>query len=73
MRIVLTGGGTGGHICTLAAVASQLRLNEQDKNIELLWLGEAGGREELAAKRLNIKFTGLLCGKVRRYFSILNF
>jgi len=72
MRIVLTGGGTGGHICPLAAVASQLRLNEQDKNIELLWLGEAGGREELAAKRLNIKFTGLLCGKVRRYFSIRN-
>lgn len=41
MRVVLTGGGTGGHIYPAVAVARQLE--SEDKNAEFLYIGEKEG------------------------------
>jgi UDP-N-acetylglucosamine--N-acetylmuramyl-(pentapeptide) pyrophosphoryl-undecaprenol N-acetylglucosamine transferase len=41
MRIVLTGGGSGGHITPLLAVARELKRLRPD--IELIYIGETGG------------------------------
>jgi UDP-N-acetylglucosamine--N-acetylmuramyl-(pentapeptide) pyrophosphoryl-undecaprenol N-acetylglucosamine transferase len=56
-RIVLTGGGTGGHIYPALAVAEQLR--EQEDVEEILYIGAKGHREEKLAIERGLKFIGL--------------
>jgi UDP-N-acetylglucosamine--N-acetylmuramyl-(pentapeptide) pyrophosphoryl-undecaprenol N-acetylglucosamine transferase len=75
MKILLTGGGTGGHIMPIIAIAQELKKQTQqkNKNLELLWVGEKKSQEESAAKKYHLEFKTILCGKFRRYFSIRNF
>ncbi|MDH4330477.1 MAG: undecaprenyldiphospho-muramoylpentapeptide beta-N-acetylglucosaminyltransferase [Candidatus Moranbacteria bacterium] len=65
MRIVLTGGGTGGHIYPLVAVARKLK----EKNCELLFVGPAGEMEKKVMTEEGIKSKHIATGKFRRYFS----
>ncbi|MFA6183677.1 MAG: undecaprenyldiphospho-muramoylpentapeptide beta-N-acetylglucosaminyltransferase [Parcubacteria group bacterium] len=69
-RIVLTGGGTGGHIFPLISVVEKLR--EKDKNIELLYLGSGGELERRIMKENSIDTKYIMSGKMRRYFSLAN-
>ncbi len=69
-RILLIGGGSGGHVFPLIAVADALRDKTLDVEFEL-W-GD-GNFARLAAQRANINFKPLIAGKLRRYFSLLNF
>ena len=69
MRILLTGGGTGGHTIPIVAVVQELR--RQRKDLKLFWLGD-DHPEERAAKENNIPFQKIACGKFRRYFSFWN-
>ncbi|MDR3614672.1 MAG: undecaprenyldiphospho-muramoylpentapeptide beta-N-acetylglucosaminyltransferase [Candidatus Obscuribacterales bacterium] len=56
-RIVLTGGGTGGHIYPALAVAEQL---QNDPDVEsVLYIGASGHLEETLAKEKNLDFVGL--------------
>ena len=71
MKIVLTGGGTGGHILPLIAVAKKIK--EKDPSAEFLFVGTNGGLEEKIMKEEGIKTRIILSGKLRRYFSFLNF
>lgn len=56
-RVVLTGGGTGGHIYPALAVAEQLRSHDDVEDI--MYVGAAGHREEKLAKERGLKFIGL--------------
>lgn len=69
MRILLTGGGTGGH--TVPTVAVVQALGRQRKDLKLFWLGD-DHPEERAARENNIPFQKIACGKFRRYFSFWN-
>lgn len=75
MKILLTGGGTGGHIMPIVAVAQELKKQShlQNKKLELLWVGKKKSQEESAAKKYHVKFHSIACGKLRRYFSFKNF
>lgn len=56
-RIVLTGGGTGGHIYPALAVAEQLK---DDPDVEaVLYIGAKGHQEEKLAVERGLKFIGL--------------
>ncbi|MBR56609.1 MAG: undecaprenyldiphospho-muramoylpentapeptide beta-N-acetylglucosaminyltransferase [Myxococcales bacterium] len=55
--IVLTGGGTGGHIMPALAVAAALR--SQAPDVELHYVGTRGGMEESFARDHGIEFHGL--------------
>ncbi len=44
MRVIITGGGTGGHIYPALAMARTIRRN--DPTAEILFVGAAGGMEE---------------------------
>lgn len=69
-RIVLTGGGTGGHIFPLVAVAEELR--KQYDNIDFLYIGTKSQMGDVAEKvmdDLNIPTKNISTGKMRRYFS----
>lgn len=71
-RILLTGGGSGGHVFPLIAVATALKEKAQQsgRELELLILGE-GQFMEKAAVENGLPFKRILAGKLRRYFSIL--
>lgn len=71
MRIVLTGGGTGGHIVPLAVVAKKLK--EKNPETEFLFVGPKGDLEEKIMSEAGIPIKKVLTGKMRRYFSWLNF
>lgn len=60
MRIVLTGGGTGGHITPLEPLVNVLRTVHQEKNKgTTLGLGEA---------KLKIYFLGVVDAKTRKFY-----
>ncbi|MDQ5902085.1 MAG: UDP-N-acetylglucosamine--N-acetylmuramyl-(pentapeptide) pyrophosphoryl-undecaprenol, partial [Patescibacteria group bacterium] len=71
-RVVLSGGVSGGHTYPLIAVARVLR-KRYPEGIEILFLGGGGVFEEAAMKAENIPMQSVLFGKMRRYFSLLNY
>jgi UDP-N-acetylglucosamine--N-acetylmuramyl-(pentapeptide) pyrophosphoryl-undecaprenol N-acetylglucosamine transferase len=66
-RIVLTGGGTGGHIYPALAVAEYLK---EDPEVEaLLYMGAAGHLEEKLAGEQGLPFRGLKVSGMPRKLS----
>lgn len=65
--IVLTGGGTGGHITPILAVAHELKA--RNPNLTVVYIGEKGGKfDELTATHSDIDQTyAVAAGKLRRY------
>jgi len=64
--IIVTGGGSGGHIAPIRAIVPEL---SQTKKI--CWIGSSHF-ERNSAKDLNIEFKHICSGKLRRYFSFKN-
>jgi UDP-N-acetylglucosamine--N-acetylmuramyl-(pentapeptide) pyrophosphoryl-undecaprenol N-acetylglucosamine transferase len=71
LRMIVTGGGTGGHTYpALTTVnALQARLAETGAAPELLWVGVAEGLEAKIAVRNDIPFKAVTTGKLRRSVS----
>lgn len=72
MRILLTGGFTGGHLFPLVAVSKKIKEKIGDE-AEFLYVGTGAQIEKEVMKAENIPIKYILAGKVRRYFSPLNF
>jgi UDP-N-acetylglucosamine--N-acetylmuramyl-(pentapeptide) pyrophosphoryl-undecaprenol N-acetylglucosamine transferase len=68
-RIMLAGGGTGGHIYPLIAVAEEILKVDQTVELEFIGTGQIL-RDE--AGKLGIPFKNVLSSKWRRYFSLKN-
>lgn len=60
MRLVITGGGTGGHVYPALAV-----LHEADAGTEVRWIGTQGGLEQPLVERAGIAYTGIAAGGIR--------
>lgn len=71
MRILLTGGGTGGHLFPLLAVVRAIQ-KEAKEPVELVYLGPCNKLSEETLVKQGIKTKRVLAGKWRRYFSLLN-
>ena len=68
-RIILTGGGTAGHVTPNIALLPRLRELQYD----IHYIGSYNGIvKELIAKQ-QIPYHGISSGKLRRYFSLKNF
>ncbi len=72
-RIVLVGGGSGGHFYPLIAVAEKLQeYNAKGVTLELFYMGpHPYNMKELQASA--ITFVSCPSGKHRKYFSLLNY
>jgi UDP-N-acetylglucosamine--N-acetylmuramyl-(pentapeptide) pyrophosphoryl-undecaprenol N-acetylglucosamine transferase len=71
MRVVFTGGGTGGHIIPIFAIIEELK--KTSPQIEILYLGSGTSLEKEFLKKAQIKNSKIISGKWRRYFSLQNF
>jgi len=75
MKIILTGGGTGGHFYPLIAVARSLKdIAERERIVNLNMVYAAPDPYDPdTLNEENIKFLSLPAGKIRNYYSIWNF
>lgn len=72
MRILLTGGGSGGHIFPLISVVRKIK-EKLGPEAELLYIGSGVSIEKEVMQQEGIRAKYILAGKIRRYFSPLNF
>lgn len=72
-RILLVGGGSGGHVYPLVAVAKavQTQAAAQGKEVALRMMGD-GPIFERAAKENGIAYSTIIAPKLRRYTSVSN-
>ncbi len=70
LRLVVAGGGTGGHVHPALAVVNELR--DRELLSDVIWLGSAASVEQEAATRAGIRFVAIPTGKFRRYLSLQN-
>ncbi len=68
-RILLTGGGTAGHVTPNIALLPRLR----DLGYEIFYMGSYDGIEKKLMEGLQIPYYGISSGKLRRYFDPKNF
>lgn len=68
-RIVLTGGGTAGHVTPNIALIPSLR----EAGYDIHYIGSYEGMEKSLIGDLSIPYHGIATGKLRRYFSLRNF
>ena len=68
-KIILTGGGTAGHVTPNIALLPHLK----DEGYEVHYIGSYNGIEKTLIENLGIKYYGISSGKLRRYLSIKNF
>jgi UDP-N-acetylglucosamine--N-acetylmuramyl-(pentapeptide) pyrophosphoryl-undecaprenol N-acetylglucosamine transferase len=72
VRILVTGGGTGGHVSPALAVVQKLRelAADADWTPVFRYLGSDGGVEKTLAQEAGIEFVGVQSGKLRRSRSL---
>lgn len=66
MRILISGGGTGGHIYPALAVARELR---DRYGADILYLGDKNGLETRIVPAAGFEIAAVSAGKLRRYLS----
>jgi len=64
--IVVTGGGTGGHVYPVLAVLDEL------PSIRVVWIGSGSQLERRILEGRQLRYYGIPTGKLRRYFSLQN-
>lgn len=68
-KIILTGGGTAGHVTPNLALIPSL----QELGYEIHYIGSYQGMERKLIEATGIPYDGISSGKLRRYFDIKNF
>lgn len=68
-HIVLTGGGTAGHVTPNIALIPRL----QELGYTISYIGSYDGIEKKLIEEMGIPYYGISSGKLRRYFDLKNF
>jgi len=67
-KIILVWGGTGGHVFPLINLINSIKTTHPETSF--LWIGEADSIESRVTSENSIPFSPIICGKLRRYFSL---
>ncbi len=68
-KIILTGGGTAGHVTPNLALVPSLK----ERNYDIHYIGSYQGIERKLIEGAGIPYDGISSGKFRRYFDLKNF
>lgn len=68
-KIILTGGGTAGHVTPNLALLPQLKA----KGYDIVYIGSKTGIEKELIEGAGVKYHAISSGKLRRYFDWKNF
>ena len=68
-KIILTGGGTAGHVTPNMALLPHLK----DKGFDIAYIGTVDGIEKKLLADFDLRYYGISAGKLRRYFDPKNF
>jgi UDP-N-acetylglucosamine--N-acetylmuramyl-(pentapeptide) pyrophosphoryl-undecaprenol N-acetylglucosamine transferase len=70
-QIVVTGGGTGGHVSPAVAVITRLRERSAAEGwgLDLLYIGSVAGVERRTIAAMGVAYKAIQTGKLRRYLS----
>lgn len=68
-KIIMTGGGTAGHVTPNIALMPALK----EAGYEIEYIGSYNGMEKELIEKEGIKYYGIASGKLRRYFDWKNF
>ena len=68
-KIIMTGGGTAGHVTPNIALIPGLR----KKGYDIVYIGSYNGMERRLIENMGITYFGISSGKLRRYFDWENF
>ena len=68
-KIILTGGGTAGHVTPNLALLPRLK----ELGFEVNYIGSYQGMEKALVEAEGIPYYGISSGKLRRYFDVKNF
>jgi UDP-N-acetylglucosamine--N-acetylmuramyl-(pentapeptide) pyrophosphoryl-undecaprenol N-acetylglucosamine transferase len=71
LRVILSGGGTGGHIFPAVAIANEIKKNVPDA--EILFVGAEGKMEMEKVPAAGYKIIGIPIAGFQRNFSLANF
>lgn len=68
-KIILTGGGTAGHVTPNIALVPKLKEN----GFDIKYIGTYNGMEKQLVQDAGLDYVGISSGKLRRYFDLKNF
>lgn len=77
MKILFTGGGTGGHIFPIIAITREIRKmwmagrwNSKEEKLEFFYIGPKDPFASILLSQEGIVVKEILAGKIRRYFNL---
>ena len=73
MKILFTGGGTGGHIFPIIAIVREIRKFSPKKRLDFYYIGPQDEFNKLLLSQEDIKVKEISAGKIRRYLTFKSF
>jgi len=73
MKILFTGGGTGGHVFPIVAIVREIRRIYPKKDLEFYYIGPKDEFGLILLSQEDFIIKTIISGKIRRYFSWRNF
>lgn len=73
MKIIFTGGGTGGHIFPILSIVRELRKIFPEEKLRIFFIGPRDEFGSVLFSQEGIEVKRILAGKIRRYFGIRAF
>jgi len=72
MKILFTGGGTGGHTFPLIAIIREIRKLYSGEGLEFFYIGPKEEFGSILLSQEDVRIKTISAGKIRRYFSFQN-